>query len=108
MWTTRFDTTGQAIPDRSKARADILLCEDVYGRLRRLVGRLERCAEVIETTPEARIVGAIHCSIDEGDYNGGGVEVEVIMAVVGGMRAGARARDIDGSTAAAVVRIEDE
>jgi hypothetical protein len=76
-----------------------VLREDVDGGLRGFVGGFERCAEVIEAAPEARVVGAVHCDavVDEGgDDDGGGVQAAAVAVVVevvglGGMRAGARA-----------------
>lgn len=75
-----------------------MLGEDVDGGLRGLVGGFERCAEVIEAAPEARVVSAVHCGVvvvvgggEGGDDGCGGVQaaVEVVVAVVGlgGMRA---------------------
>lgn len=105
MWASRFDATGQAIPDRSKARPDVLLREDVYGRLRGLVRRLERCAQIIEAAPEARVVGAIHCGIalsSADNDDGGGAEMAAAMVVLGGMRTGARAGEVNDSMALVV------
>lgn len=98
--TSGFDTAGQAVPNGSKARPDIVLREDVDGRLRRLVRRFECCADVVQATPEARVVGAIHCRAalggadggDEGDGGGSGVEMAVVY---GGMRTGARAGEVN-------------
>jgi hypothetical protein len=96
--TARFDARSQAVPDGSKAGPDVVLGEDVDGGLRGFVGGFERCAEVIEAAPEARVVGAVHCDavVDKGgDDDCGGVQaaVAVVEVVVGlgGMRAGARA-----------------
>ena len=97
VWTARFDARGQAIPNGSKTGPDVVLCEDVDGGLRGLVGGFERCAEVIEAAPEARVVGAIHCDVvvgDEGDDERGGVQAAAVVVGLGGMRAGARAGEV--------------
>ena len=65
-----------------------MLGEDVNGGLRGFVGGFERCAEVIEAAPEARVVGAVHCGVVVG--GGGGVQTAAVVEVVvglGGMRA---------------------
>ena len=56
----RFNAAGQTIPNRSKAWPDVVLREDVQRRLRGFVGGFEGCADVVQATPEARIIGAIH------------------------------------------------
>ena len=97
MWTAGFDAAGQAVPNGSEAWPDVVLREDVDGRLRRLVRGFERCADVVQATPEPRVVGAIHGRGALGGADGGGGEGDddgrvVEMAVVsGGMRTGARA-----------------
>lgn len=98
MRTSGFNAASQAVPNRSKAWPNIVLREDVHRRLSRLVRRFERCADVVQATPEARVIGAIHWrnalggadGVGEGDDGGSAVEMAVAV-VYGGMRTGARA-----------------
>lgn len=70
--------------------------------MRGFVGGFECCADVVQATPEARVIGAIHDEAatlesahvegNEGDdHSSGGTEMAAAVEVVGGICTGARA-----------------